>query len=97
MRRHTLENATVSQFIRTSYSCEYVCKVNNKLWEEKIAYFPLLHTDRIENDAYNSFSLPRESLRQDVTRRIGSHTRSTILIFFCIYSLPRERDLRAIA
>jgi hypothetical protein len=30
---------------------------NNKFWEELIAYFPWWDTDRIENGAYNSYTV----------------------------------------
>jgi hypothetical protein len=35
-------------------------RYNKKFWEELIAYFTLIRTDRIENDASNSSSLPQE-------------------------------------
>jgi hypothetical protein len=36
---------------------------NKKFWEELIAYFPLI---RIENDASNNSSLPRERVYQAI-------------------------------
>jgi hypothetical protein len=36
-------------------------ETNKKLWEELIAYFPLIHTDRTENDI-NKYLFPRERL-----------------------------------
>jgi hypothetical protein len=57
IRRHISEERTLNK--------HKFLKKKNK--EELIAYFPLYDTDRIENDAPNNSSLPRERLYRVVT------------------------------